>query len=95
MAKNSVPNTNVRGGVRSTMDGMPMKGSANAGVGAIGRMAAPFDEPRAMGNGDIDVKIYESLPTKPATTVNAGMVSPPIGGTQAVGQRRFKQKSGQ
>ena len=92
MAKGSVPGTSTRGGVRSTMsEGFGMKGSANAGVGAIGSMPAPFNAPRAMGPGDIAVKIFENIPVKKVTTTNAGSVAPPIGKTQNVGQRRFKK----
>jgi len=65
--------------------------SAGDGGGIHGRNKAPFDKPQDLGNGGISTKFYDSMSARSASTVTAGAVSPPIGSTQTVGQRRFKR----
>lgn len=81
--------TSMNRGVRSTM-GTAFPGN-NMGASGSSRMKAPFDAPAAAGRGDIKTTIYvDGMSAAPARTATAGQVSPPIGRTQAVGTRRFK-----
>lgn len=85
------PGTSMGRGVRSTMDAPFGSGISKSGTGQTRAMKAPFDKPQDVGKNDIPVVMYAGgMSTKPASTVTAGQVSPPIGSTQAVGTRRFK-----
>ncbi len=90
--RGSGPGTSTRRGVCSTMDNPFGKGvSTSAPGGMDGRNKAPFDKPQAMGGGGIPTKFFDPMTATLPKTVSAGMVAPPIGGTQNVGQRRFKK----
>lgn len=85
---------NTRGGVRSTMN--PPMGNKSlgrgpgVGGGMYGANKAPFDKAQDTGNGGISTKFFDGMPTKTATTSNAGSASlKKPGATQAVGTRRF------
>lgn len=81
--------TSMNRGVRSTMSG-GFEGK-NMGNSGSSRMKAPFDAAPAVGSKDIRTTVYvDGMSAKPANTLTAGQVSPPIGSTQNVGQRRFK-----
>lgn len=79
-------------GVCGTMDSPFGKNVSTAASGGMnGRNKEPFSQPQGMANGSIPTRFYDAMSTKSATTVTAGQVSPPIGSTQNVGQRRFKK----
>lgn len=86
--RSSGPGTSTSRGVCSPMNS-PFSSLPKAG-GIDGRNKAPFDKPQSMGNGGIPTRFFDDMPTKMASTSTAGQVSPPIGATQSVGQRRFK-----
>lgn len=80
------------GGVRGTMKspfGKATNDTRGSG-GTYGRNKAPFDQPQGMGNGSIPTKFYEPITATAPRTMTAGQVSPPIGATQRVTERRFK-----
>lgn len=86
------PGVSTSRGVCSQMDSPFGKSVSTSAAGGInGRNKAPFDKPQGMGGGSIPTRFFDDMSAKPATTVQSGMVSPPIGATQNVGQRRFKQ----
>ncbi len=91
MAK-STPGTYAQNGVRCTMNAPFSKATSPAsGSGEMGKNHAPFDKPQSMGNGGIPTKFYETMPSKTAASVNAGMKGTAgVNVTQPVGQRRFK-----
>ena len=86
--------THTAGGVRGTMKA-PFGKSTNAregvGGGQYNANKAPFDKPKSMGGGGLPEKFFDGTPSRPMPrTATAGQVSPPIGSTQNVGNRRFR-----
>lgn len=84
--------SHTAGGVRGTMSA-PFGRATNATKGSggtYGRNDAPFNKPQSMGGGSIPTKFKDGMKANPVRTATAGQVSPPIGATQNVGQRRFK-----
>lgn len=87
------PGSYTKNGVNCTMNAPFDKASSpkSGGPGIYDRNKGAFDQPANMSPTDMSRKFYDtSMGEKPATTLTAGQVSPPIGGTQAVGTRRFK-----
>lgn len=86
--------SHTAGGVRGTMDapfGKATDAKKGVGGGVYGHNRAPFDKGQSMGGGSIPTKFFDgtrvsAMPRK----ATAGQVSPPIGATQNVGNRRFK-----
>lgn len=89
--RSASPGTRTSRGVCSPMQS-PFGGSMStaASGGINGRNKAPFDTPQGMGGQSIPTRFYDAMPARSATTSTAGQVSPPIGRTQNVGERRFK-----
>ncbi len=84
--------SHTAGGVRGTMKAAFGKATnaKEGSAGTYGKNKAPFDKPQSMGGGSIPTKFYEGIKASPVRTATAGQVSPPIGATQNVGTRRFK-----
>ena len=88
------PGTYTENGVVCTM-GAPFKKAAGSrqgsGGGEYGSNHAPFNKPQGTGNGGIPTKFFDGMPSRPASTVNAGMTGTAgANRTAAVGNRRFK-----
>ena len=90
--RSNSPGSTTSRGVCGTLDA-PFGGNVStaASGGMNGQNKAPFDKPQSMGGGGIPTRFFDAMSAKPASTTTAGQVSPPIGGTQDVGNRRFKQ----
>ena len=88
------PGSFNKNGVRSTMNAPFSKAASSrsgSGPGLDGQNHAPFDKPQGMAGGSIPTRFFDTaMNARTAKTVPAGQVSPPIGGTQNVGTRRFK-----
>ena len=87
------PGSVSRHGVSGTMNAPFAKAAGSrqgVGGGQYGANKAPFSKPQDTGSGGIPTKFFDGTSAKVGSSVNAGRVSPPIGSTQAVGTRRFK-----